>query len=206
MKAQNRWDAISWTIPAMIVLVLVGCGAAAGWWWAQPDGQPPPETPAPAQRQSDHSLILERRPDPQARPRQQMPPSARLERVAQVTVQPNPRPPEAGAPCPPVTVDLSLVQDQAGAHRVLASSPDGQVVGGIDIPVAPAPVPATTRRWAAGLSWSPITRTSGIWIERDVRIPLIDVQARVGVDVRQAAGVQTSANGVDGMIRIGIAF
>lgn len=203
MKAQNRWDAISWTIPAMIVLVLVGCGAAAGWWWAQPAGQPP-ETPAPAQRQADNSLILERRPDPQARPRQQIPPRARLERVAQVTVQPDTTPPTPGATCPPVTVDLSLVQDQAGAHRVLASSPDGQVVGGIDIPVAPAQVPDPSRRWAAGLSWSPITRTSGIWVERDVRIPLIGIQARVGVEVRQAAGVQASA--LDGMVRIGFAF
>lgn len=201
MKAQNRWDAISWTIPAMIVLVLVGCGAAAGWWWAQPDGQPP-ETPTPAQRQDDNSLILERRPDPQARPRQQIPHGARLERVAQVTVQPDTTPPTPGATCPPVTVDLSLVQDQAGAHRVLASSPDGQVVGGIDIPVAPAQVPDPSRRWAAGLSWSPITRTSGIWVERDVRIPIIDVHARVGLDVRQAQ----TAHGLDGLVRIGIAF
>lgn len=202
MKAQNQWDAISWTIPAMIVLVLVGCGAAAGWWWAQPDGKP--ETPAPAQRQADNSLILERRPDPRARPRQKIPPSARLERVAQVTVQPDTTPSIPGAPCPPVTVDLSLVQDQAGAPRVLASSPDGQVVGGIDIPVAPAQVPDPPRRWAAGLSWSPITRTSGIWVERDVRIPIIGIQARVGVEVRQAAGVQASA--LDGMVRIGFAF
>lgn len=204
MKAQNRWDAISWKIPLMIVLVLVGCGAAAGWWLAQPDGQP--ETPAPAVRQPDNSLILPRVTDPKARPRQQLPRHAKLERVAQVTVQPAAHAPEAGQPCPPVTVDMTLIREPDGARRVLASSPDGQVVAGIDIPVTPIEIPAPAKRWAAGVSWSPITHTSGVWVERDVRIPLIDVQARVGIDVRQAAGVQASAQGFDGLIRIGIAF
>lgn len=205
MKDANRWDVLSWMIPAMVALVLVACGAAVGWWWAQPDGQPA-EAPAPAQRQPDNSLILERRPDPAARPRQQIPPGTKVERITQVTVQPDAPPPPADQPCPPVTVDLSLIREPDGAHRVLASSPDGQVVGGIDVPVAPAEIPSPAKRWAAGLSWSPATRTSGIWVERDVRIPLIDVQARVGVDVRQAGGVQASAQGVDGLIRIGIAF
>ncbi len=201
----TRWDALTWMIPLTIALVLAGCGAAVGWWWAQPDGRLP-ETPAPAQRQTDNSLVLERRPDPAARPRQQIPPGAKVERIAQATVQPDTPTPPAGQPCPPITVDLSLIRDQDGAHRVLASSPDGQVVGGIDVPVEPAQAPEPPRRWAAGLSWSPVTRTSGIWLERDVRIPLLDVQARVGVDVRQAAGVQASAQGVDGLIRVGIAF
>lgn len=205
MKEPTRWDALTWMIPATIAIVLAGCGAAVGWWWAQPDGQLP-ETPTPAQRQSDNSLVLERRPDPEARPRQQIPRGAKVERIAQATVQPDTPAPAAGQPCPPVTVDFSLIRDQAGGRRVLASSPDGQVVGGIDIPVEPAQAPEPPRRWAAGLSWSPLTRTSGIWVERDVRIPIIDVQARVGVDVRHAGGVQASAQGVDGLIRVGIAF
>lgn len=203
MKAADQWGVLSWMITGMIALVLAACGVAVGWWWAQPDGRQA-ETPELPQRQSDNSLILERRPDPAARPRQRIPPGAKVERLAQVTVQPDAPPPSADKPCPPVTVDLSLIREPDGAHRVLASSPDGQVVGGIDVPVAP--VPATPRQWAAGLSWSPITRTSGVWLERDVRIPLLDVQARVGVDVRQAGGVQASAQGVDGLIRIGIAF
>lgn len=195
-----KWDALSWMIPAMIALVLVGCGAAAGWWWARPDG-PRPEPPATAQRQADGSLILERRPDPQARPQQAIPPGKKLERVAKVTVQPDAPAPPAGQPCPPVTVDLSLVREPDGAHRVLASSPDGQVVGGIDIPVAPAMIPPPEKRWAAGLSWSPTTRTSGIWLERDVRIPLIDAHARVGVDV-----VETSGGHAEVRLRVGVAF
>lgn len=197
-------DRLIWLIPALIALAIAACGAALGWWWAQPDRAT--ETPSPAQRQADGSLILERRPDPQARPKHAVPRGVKVARVAQVTVQPDAPAPAAGKPCPPVTVDLSLVREPDGAHRVLASSPDGQVVGGIDIPVEPAEIPSPAKRWAAGLSWSPATRTSGIWVERDVRIPLIDVQARVGVDVRQAGGVQASAQGVDGLIRIGIAF
>lgn len=201
----TRWDALTWMIPVMIALALVACGAAVGWWWAQPDGKPP-ETPAPAQRQADNSLLLERRPDPAARPRQQIPPGAKVVRIAQATVQPNTPAPAAGQPCPPVTVDMSLIRDQDGAKRVLASSPDGQVVGGLDIPVEPAQAPKPPHRWAAGLSWSPVTRTSGIWVERDVRIPIIDVPARVGLDIRQAPGVPASTPGLDGLIRIGIAF
>ena len=196
----TRWDALSWMIPAMIALVLVGCGVAAGWWWAHPDG-PRQEPPAPAQRQADGSLILERRPDLQARPRQKIPPGKKLERVAQVTVQPDAPAPAAGKPCPPVTIDLSLVRDPDGAHRVMASSPDGQVVGGLDIPVAPTLIPPPEKRWAAGLSWSPLTRTSGLWVERDVRVPLIDLKARVGLDV-----VEADSGRVEGRLRVGVAF
>ena len=51
------------------------------------------------------------------------------------------------ADCPEpeaITIDLSLVRDKTG-RRVVASSPDGQVVGGLDIPILdplPAPPPA----------------------------------------------------------------
>ena len=38
--------------------------------------------------------------------------------------------------CPPVTVDLSLIRDDKGAYRTIASSPDGQVISGVDIPLA----------------------------------------------------------------------
>lgn len=41
--------------------------------------------------------------------------------------------------CPPVQVDLSLVRMPDKTRRVVASSPDGQVVSGIDVPVELAP-------------------------------------------------------------------
>lgn len=41
--------------------------------------------------------------------------------------------------CPPVTVDLSLVRMPDKTRRVVASSPDGVVLSGVDIPVEPLP-------------------------------------------------------------------
>ena len=68
----------------------------------------------------------------------------------------------------------------------------------------PITLPAPAKRWAAGLSWSPIDGTSGIWIERDIQIPLIHLATRVGVDFNQAGA--TSAGGIDARLRVGIAF
>jgi hypothetical protein len=193
--AARRW------IIATILFML--SFAAAVWWFMRP--VPVIETAAPEQRQSDGSLILERQPTtPTAQPKQQTPRRAKVERIAHVTVQPDAPPPAAGKPCPPVTVDLSLIREPDGGRRILASSPDGVVVGGIDVPVEQIILPAPAKRWAAGLSWSPIDRTSGIWIERDLMIPLVNLAVRVGVDLNQA--VHTSASGLDPRMRIGIAF
>jgi len=67
-----------------------------------------------------------------------------------VTVKPNPpirdipplRPDASGMcpvpntlVCPPVTVNLSLIEDSDRGHSVIASSPDGTVVESIDIPI-----------------------------------------------------------------------
>jgi hypothetical protein len=194
-------EARRWIVATLLFMALF---AGAVWWYTRP--VPAPETPAPAQRQADGSLILARQPDPAAPPKQQLPPRAKLERVVSVTVQPRAPSPAPGQPCPPVTVDLSLIKEPDGARRILASSPDGQIVGGLDVPVEPIVMPAPANRWGAGLSWSPINRTSGIWIERDMRIPLVNVVARVGLDINQAGGVQTSASGIDARVRVGIAF
>jgi hypothetical protein len=186
-----------------LAIMFAALSAGATWWLMRPGAAP--EQPALEQRQADGSLILQRQATtPTVRPKQRIPPAAKLERVAQVIVQPDAPAPEAGQPCPPVTVDLTLIREQDGGRRILASSPDGVVVGGIDVPVEPIVMPAPAKRWAAGLSWSPIDRTSGIWIERDLMIPLVNLAVRVGVDLNQA--VHTSASGLDPRMRIGIAF
>lgn len=163
---------------------------------------PTPEPAAPQQRQTDGALLIERQATtPTAKPKQQIPKRAKVERVAQVTVQPDAPAPAAGQPCPPVTVDLSLIREPDGGRRILASSPDGEVVAGLDVPVEPMLVmPAPAKRWAAGLSWSPSERTSGVWIERDLW------RVRVGLDIHQAGGLHTSASGVDARVRVGITF
>jgi hypothetical protein len=82
-----------------------------------------------------------------------------------------------------VKVDLQLVKDGDG-RRVVASSPDGQVIGGVDVPVEAAINPVS-HKWAVGLSCDPgaCQQTVGAWIERDIG------RIRAGIDlIRQADG------------------
>lgn len=187
--------------PLAAIAVALFAAAAFGWWLGQP--RPVQETAAPEQHQADGSLVLERRPDPAAKPKQQIPRKAKVERVTQVTVQPDASAPSAGKPCPPVTVDLTLIREPDGMRRVLASSPDGEVVGGIDVPVETAAPPPEPKRWAVGLSWSPVDSTAGLWIERDV--PVFGQVVRVGADINQVRESPHSYD-VEARLRLGIAF
>lgn len=157
-------------------LVLFACGLTLGWslYRCRPG---PPEPPAPAIHQKDGSLILERsstgKPADQPhaaplKPAGGIPKGAKIERNIEVIVQPRPeRAPvapeaqaegilEAPAPrnlsdafqCPEVKVDLSLVRMKDKAQRVIASSPDGKVIGGLDVPVSETPFPKP-QRWTA---------------------------------------------------------
>lgn len=45
------------------------------------------------------------------------------------------------ASCPPVHLDLTLAKLKDGSQRVIASSPDGEVTGGIDVPTTPQITP-----------------------------------------------------------------
>lgn len=187
-------------VPLAAIAAAIVAAAALGWWLGQP--RPVQETAAPEQRQPDGSLVLERRPDPGAKPKQQIPRKAKVERVAQVVVQPA-AVAESGKPCPPVTVDMTLIREPDGMRRVLASSPDGQVIGGLDVPAESAAPPAEPKRWAAGLSWSPADRTAGVWIDRDV--PVFGQVVRVGAEVNQArSGIDSS--GVEARLRVGFTF
>ena len=196
--------AIALSIVAMIAAIIVA--AALGWWLGQP--KPVQETYAPAQHQVDGSIILERRPDAAAKPNQETPPGAKVERVGRVTVQPSASarkqgPDQETTPCPPVSVDWSLVREPDGGRRFLASSPDGTIVGGVDVPVESAAVPSAPKRWAVGLSWSPSSETAGVWIERDV--PVFNQVVRVGAEVNQDR-FERYATGIDARLRVGFAF
>lgn len=188
-------------VPAVAIAGAIFAAAAIGWWAGQP--KPVQETAAPEVRQADGSVVLERRPDPHAKPKQQIPRKAKVERIAQIVVQPD-AVAEAGKPCPPVTVDMTLIREPYGMRRVLASSPDGQVVGGIDVPVETATPPAEAKRWAAGLSWSQATLApTGAWIDRDV--PVFNQVVRLGIEVNQTH-LGAYATGIESRLRVGFAF
>lgn len=208
-----------------LLAVGIAVGLGIGWELWQPK-PPKVETYAPQVRQRDGSLVLERKPmapEDAAKvvPLPQLPKGVKVERQVQVVVRPNP-PAEPVSPLPsgsgastgdnltpdhigeptelihPVRVNLALVRMPDQTRRVIASSPDGEVVGGVDIPEAPA-VQTKTLKWAAGGSWNPADKTWGGWVERDVAF------VRVGADVFQ----QRDFNGRvtwAGMVRAGIRF
>lgn len=147
----------------------------------------------PAQRQKDGSLVIERKPDPTAKPTAIVPKGGTVERVVRIRVQPGapvPVTPEPVAPvvprgtiepipaavpasrsdslvCPPVDVELTLVRMRDQSRRVVASAKGGTIIGGVDIPVESAVVPRSLR-WSAGVFGDPVARTVGGWLARDV--------------------------------------
>ena len=117
-------------------------GYGLGWKVSQPT---PGKLDPPAQKikQADGSVVLARQPDPAAKPKQVLPRGAKVERVVSVEVMPRTSGPSPeGKESPrPVTVDLTLVRMPDQTRRVIASSPDGEIVGGLDVPVEAPPVP-----------------------------------------------------------------
>lgn len=152
-------------------------------WWIYRPKPVPPEPAAPAVRQKDGSLELERAKQGSATPLKPagiIPKGGKIEREIRVTIDPNVSPGKggeiqndlardpslppanqiaprgaisgelklAGPRCPQVTVDLSLVRMPDQTRRVVASSPNGSVVGGLDVPIDNPKLP-TIPRWTA---------------------------------------------------------
>ena len=170
-------DRIKLAVLGLIAALIFVGGMALAWKiWAPKPAKP--ETYAAAVKQSDGSVVLERKPDATAKPAQELPKGAKLERVVQVTVKPSasseaiaptngPDPQAASTsdlpsgttiPCPPIRVDLSLVRMPDESRRVIASSPDGEVISGIDVPVD-GPKPQRELHWNASVirTWEPMT-------------------------------------------------
>lgn len=189
---KKHWSQIALGVIAVLIF-------AAGWWFARP--APVVETAAPAVTQEDGSEILERKPDANAKPKQAIPKGAKVERIEQVRVQGQglKMPDGSMKTCPAVTVDMTVVREKDGGRRVIASSPDGEIVGGLDIPVETAAAPPEEPKWAAGVSLDPVRQAAGVWLERDVG-PI-----RVGVDVNQRRSV-AAFDGVEARVRVGWRF
>lgn len=173
----------------LAVAIVIGLLMLAAYLFGARTSAPVAEntSPAAAQSQADGSVVLGRTPSDSApeaaKPKAVLPKGSTLERQISVTVKPSktihvaPSATASDVQCPDVKVDLSLVKDGDG-RRVVASSPDGTVVGGIDVPVVEAVTPAE-HPWAAGLSCDPAKckDTVGVWIDRDL------ARIRVGAEV-----------------------
>lgn len=179
------------TLAALCLLLLCVASGGAGYWIG--GGNAPVReviTHASAVQQHDGSLVLERDPasaKPPPAPHA-IPKGAKRERAISVTVQPK------REDCPPVRTDLSLIQ-QDGGRRVIASSPDGTVTSGMDMPIEAALLPPAPRKWATGVNYDPFGRRYGGWLERDVG------RLRFGVDVNQS-----DRFGIEARVRLGLNF
>jgi hypothetical protein len=208
----------------LILVVGIMLGLAGGWRLWKPGLKPRPETYAASTTQKDGSVQLERKPDPAAKPAHEVPKGAVVERIVRVVVRPASAVPEIpvlpssasgpGAPdlahlepaspstgCPPVRVDLTLVRLQDQSRRVIASSPDGQVVGGVDIPVEAAK-PIRDLKWAAGVSYNPGEKTYGAFVDRDAAFLRLGLEANQIREPVMAGGRTT----VDFRVKVGIRF
>ena len=179
---------------ALTAGVVVGLGAGMWLGWTINRPQKSLETPAPAVRQQDGSLVLERRPEASPLPKHQLPAGSKL--VRQVSVEVMPRisgsAPEAKESPRPVTVDLSLVEMPDKTQRVVASSPDGEIVGGVDIPVQPIVLPNDPKWTAALLAGYDIRDTRpvyGAMVSRTAG-PFVFQAGAIGSTVFVGAGVR----------------
>jgi hypothetical protein len=180
---------------AAMVFVIIGLLVAL-WMILKKPTDTIIETPQEAIQQTDGSVVLRREATtPKTKPKAVLPKGAVLNRQVEVAVQPTRTvvQDDVGHKLPPVHVDLSLVDMPDRSRRVIASSPDGTVTGGVDIPVLPIEVP---KKWAAGLSYG-TDKTPGIWVERDMG------RFRLGAEVNQTRGL---TRGVEARVRIGFTF
>ena len=142
-----------------VAVGLFGLGSALGYYAGFQANKPiqVQETYKPAITQTDGSVILERKPDAKAKPKQTIPPGDTVERIVSVEV-------ETAEPTTHVAVDLTIVSEPDGGKRVVASSPDGRIIGSTDIPVAPILIPRV-QNWTVGGLYSPSTRRYGGFVQ-----------------------------------------
>lgn len=171
------------TFAAVIIATLIGA-----WYWFGPK-PPKPETYAPEILHADGSRTLERKPDANAKPRHEVPKGATVERIIHLEVKPNALPeatkgadgetkqagPETPAtndktpvPCPPVQVDLTLLKNKDESHSVIAYSPNGEIMGGVDVPVTPQAALREPPKWAAGVMYGLVEKRYGAFLDRDI--------------------------------------
>lgn len=178
-------------VVAAVALVAVGVGA---YLFGVHTSAPKPEViaAAPQVRQSDQSVIAERKQEATpTKPPHKIPTGAIEERRVNIKLKPPAFTSPEGCQCDPAPLDvnLSLVREDGG-RRVIARSPEGRVISALDVPIKPALI-SETHPWAAGLSVGN-DKSPGVWIERDLG------RFRVG-----AEAVRERDGGLLGRVKLG---
>ena len=139
-------------------------------------------------RQADGSLILERKPGFKI-VKPVIPEGATLTRQAEIIIQPTAK------DCPEVRVDLALVRLSDQSFRIIANSPDGKIVGGIDVPIQTQL--SQDLKWSLGGIYKP--NGYGVFLERALG-PLM-----VGIDITRNRTPMESYT-LDYALRVGVRF
>lgn len=205
----DKGKSLAWALGLGIAI-----GISAGWTLWKPRA-PIVESPAVSIRQPDSSLVLARRPDTVVKIRHQLPPGFVPERHVELAVQPRPPiapvSPNAGNVSPsapivshfdpivpaPVRIRLTLGRMPDGTRRVIASSPDGEVMDSlsIDVPLGESAAPARKLVHSIGVTRDVLTGAWGAVVTRDVaflRLSAIGEPAQAGMraQLKVAAGIR----------------
>jgi hypothetical protein len=169
-------DAIAFYVRLFSAVIYGLACAYIGYQLGDSVEAPEVTTPAPAREQPDGSLILERDPAPARQPPPHAIPAGHVEeRRVLVRVQPNTTAAKAASKvtdgetdctCDPVDLTLSLVRDDAGGRRAIASMRNGRVIGGLDVPIV-APSVFANSKWAAGVGYDVLNEAVGVRVDRD---------------------------------------
>ena len=152
------------------------------------------ETAAAESRQADGSLVLERNPTNQkVKPVHAVPKGGKAERVVRVDVQPE------RTDCPLCTVDLTLVRMPDDGLRVVASSPTGTGVGGLDVPIVPLSI-TKKRLWGVGGSRGTNADSWGLWLGRDFAM------VRTGIELNKTGEDQAGEIRFEARVKLGFTF
>ncbi|MCX7206103.1 MAG: hypothetical protein NT086_09010 [Proteobacteria bacterium] len=175
----------------ILFMVSLGVGLLCLHAWLQPV-LPLDALPKPAIKQTDGSLVLQRSALTLSPPKAPhlLPAGSKEERRISIAIKPKPL---FASDCAPVHLDLSLVRGEDG-RRVVASSPDGEIISALDLPIATEGMPTEPKRWAAGASYGVNQQAPGLWLERDLG------RVRLGLDLNKAE------QGIETRVRLGWAF
>lgn len=184
---------ILWPYLLMLALALTMA------WYVWSPKPTPPEIYTPEVKQSDGSVILEKKPDAKVKPTFKVPKGSTVERVVKITVKPKETSPipskqdtvtgtetttqnptkEATLTCPPINVEIALVRNKDESRSVIVKSDNGEIVGAVDIPVESAKPTFKPKLWAVGAVINPFKETYGAFVDRDIG------WVRVGAQINQ---------------------
>ncbi len=102
--------------------------------------------------------------------------------------------------CPDVRVNLALTKGKNG-ERVIASSSDGFVYAGLDVPIEGASGPVI-RKWALGALYSPFPNRAGLFVDRD----LMFLRTSLSLSAPVNSDLQEVVKGIRPEIRLAYRF